>query len=430
MPAETKLYDILGVSSNASASELKSAYRKMALKYHPDKNPDAGDKFKDISHAYEVLSDPQKREIYDNYGEEGLNGSGGMHGGGMNANDIFSQFFGGDMFGGAGGSRSRGPTRTQDMEFALNVTLEDLYCGKQSRIAVQRHVLCKTCSGQGTTKKDALKKCTGCRGTGMKVKIRQMGPMIQQMQSVCDECQGQGESISEADKCTACKGKKVIPDRKVIDVFVERGMENGQRITFAGEADQAPGAVAGDVVVTVNCKEHSFFKRSGNDLICSVPIDLVTALAGGSFTITQLDGRVLRCNVNPGEAIHPEETRAINGEGMPQFKRIHDKGDLIIKFSIIFPNPNTWNIDTAQLEQLRAILPSPAAPSSYNADSSKMIDADVEEEVHLHKVDLSKRSQRGGGGHRSSGAAYDEDYEYADDARGKGGHPGVQCAPQ
>ena len=195
--ADTKLYDILGVPPGASENELKKAYRKLAKEYHPDKNPNAGDKFKEISFAYEVLSNPEKRELYDRYGEQGLReGSGG--GGGMD--DIFSHIFGGGLFSFMGNqSRSRnGRRRGEDMMHPLKVSLEDLYNGKTTKLQLSKNVLCSACSGQGG-KSGAVQKCSACRGRGVRIMIRQLAPgMVQQMQSVCSDCNGEGMHASVA----------------------------------------------------------------------------------------------------------------------------------------------------------------------------------------------------------------------------------------
>ena len=413
MPRNTKLYDILGVSPNATDNELKSAYRKLALKYHPDKNPEAGDKFKEISHAYEVLSDTQKREIYDQYGEEGLSGEGP----GMSAQDIFSQFFGGGFFGGFGGTgqRHRGPRRGADMEFNLSVTLEDLYKGKTTKISVQRQVICKSCDGKGG-KADSVHKCPGCNGTGVRVTIRQMGPMIQQMQSACNECSGEGEIIREKDRCKTCHGKKVISDKKIHEVTIEKGMQGGQKIKFTGEADQAPGVVAGDVVVLISEKEHSLFKRRGRDLHCKVQIELLTALAGGSFTIKHLDDRILEGTIKPGEVIKPDEVRVIEGEGMPEYKRPYNKGNLYVQFEVVFPPQDWTNIEV--IKKLESILP---------PRLSMEIEEGFAEMVTMKRVDPSRKSEHDHGRRAGNRNAYDEDDEEYEEQRGG---PGVQCAQQ
>uniref|UniRef100_A0AAZ3RW53 DnaJ heat shock protein family (Hsp40) member A2a n=1 Tax=Oncorhynchus tshawytscha TaxID=74940 RepID=A0AAZ3RW53_ONCTS len=203
---DTKLYDILGVSPTATENELKKSYRKLAKEYHPDKNPNAGDKFKEISFAYEVLTNPEKKELYDRYGEQGLR-EGGGGGGGMD--DIFSHIFGGGLFGfmgGQGRSRNGGRRRGEDMVHPLKVSLEDLYNGKTTKLQLSKNVLCGTCNGQGG-KTGAVQKCVACRGRGMRIMIRQLAPgMVQQMQSVCTDCNGEGEVINEKDRCKKCEG--------------------------------------------------------------------------------------------------------------------------------------------------------------------------------------------------------------------------------
>lgn len=420
MAKESKLYDTLGVSPNANENELKSAYRKLAMKYHPDKNPDAGDRFKEISHAYEVLSDSKKREIYDSYGEEGLNGGGAGSAGGMNPNDIFAHFFGADIFG--GGGQKRGPRSTENMEFQLSVTLEDLYLGKSTKIAITRQKLCSSCDGKGSKVPNAVRKCSGCQGSGYKVSIRQIGPMIQQMQGVCNECSGKGESIRESDRCLTCNGKKVTPEKKTHQIFVEKGMSHGQRIRLAGEADQSPGLVPGDVIVILQQREHSFFKRSGLDLSCKVQIDLVSSLAGGFFKIKHLDGRILECPIKTGEIIKAEEIRCIPGEGMPEHKRPFTKGDLYVQFEIIYPT-NNW-ASPSVIKSLESIFPPRNAPSSFNGASNSKSSDEIVEEVILQKVDGSRRRENSS----RSRAAYDQDDD--DDRSQEGGPQGVQCNQQ
>jgi len=276
------------------------------LKYHPDKNPNAGERFKEISHAYEVLSDEQKRNIYDNYGEEGLSGEGAGMGGGS-AEELFAQFFGGGLGGGMfgnGGGAPRGPRRGRDLVHALKVTLEDLYKGKVSKLALQKTVLCAKCKGKGG-KEGSIKTCKGCNGTGQKIVMRQMGPMIQRFQALCPDCNGEGETIPAKDKCKECNGKKVVNERKVLNVHVDKGMQEGQRITFAGEADQAPNTIPGDVIFVIETKEHPRFQRKGDDLFYQAKIDLVTALVGGQFSVEHLDERFLKVDILKGEVIRP-----------------------------------------------------------------------------------------------------------------------------
>ncbi|KAI8364215.1 hypothetical protein BD560DRAFT_355151 [Blakeslea trispora] len=404
MVRETKFYDVLGVSPDASESELKKAYRKLALKYHPDKNPEAGDKFKEISHAYEILSDSEKRQLYDQYGEEGLNGGPGM--GGMDAEDLFSQLFGGGFGGGRRGPS--GPRRGKDMVHALKVSLEDLYNGKTSKLALQKHILCPKCDGKGG-KDGAVQKCKTCNGQGVRLITRQMGPIVQQFQQPCDACRGVGETINEKDRCQGCLGKKVTGEKKILEVFIDKGMRDGQKITFAGEGDQAPGIVPGDIIIVIDEKTHPHFKRQGDDLIYEAKIDLLTALAGGKFAIPHLDERVLIVNILPGEAIKPNELKVIPEEGMPAY-RTHTRGHLFVKFTVEFPNPNwTSPENIAALEQI--LPPRPQLPSFGSKHLDEVVMADAE----------GYQSSSRQGSHMHDGYE-DEDEQHAG--------PGVQCAQQ
>jgi DnaJ-class molecular chaperone len=238
--------------------------------------------------------------VYDRFGEEGLNGGGPGGMGGMDPSDLFSSFFGG-AFGG-GQRRPQGPRRGKDMHHALKVTLEDLYKGKTSKLALQKSVVCSKCDGKGG-KEGAVKSCEGCRGTGVKVTLRQFGPMVQQIQSACGDCNGEGEIIREKDRCKGCNGRKIIQERKVLEVHVEKGMRDEQRIAFSGEGDQAPGILPGDVVIVLDQVPHQKFVRKGDDLIYKCDLELLTALAGGQFSFTHLDGRVCVVSVIPGEVI-------------------------------------------------------------------------------------------------------------------------------
>ncbi|KXJ95577.1 hypothetical protein Micbo1qcDRAFT_27377 [Microdochium bolleyi] len=419
MVKETKLYDDLGVSPTATEAELKKAYKISALKHHPDKNPnnpDAEHKFKEISSAYEVLSDPQKRQVYDQYGEAGLEGGAG--GGGMAAEDLFAQFFGGGgggfggglggMFGGMGG-QSRGPPKARTIHHTHKVSLEDIYKGKISKLALQRSIICPKCDGRGG-KEGAVKRCAGCDGHGMKTMMRQMGPMIQRFQTVCPDCNGEGEIVKEKDRCKGCNGKKTIVDRKVLHVHVDKGVRSGTKVEFRGEGDQAPGVQAGDVVFEIEQKPHPRFTRKEDDLFYRCEIDLVTALAGGKIFVEHLDDRWLSIDIMPGEAIANESVKMLRGQGMPA-PRHHDHGNMYIQFSVKFPERG-WTTDESAFEALRKVLPPPALDSVPSADA-------VTEEVDLEDVDTQ------GGARGFGGGPMDEDDE--------DGHPGaerVQCASQ
>lgn len=275
------------------------------LKDKNAKNPDAAEKFKDLSRAYEILQDPQKRQLYDQYGEEGLEQSGA--GGGMNPEDLFAQWFGGgSAFGGmfGGGMRDTGPKKARTIHHVHKVSLEDIYRGKISKLALQKSIICPACDGRGG-KEGAVKTCTGCNGAGMKTMMRQMGPMIQRFQTVCPDCQGEGETIRDKDKCKRCLGKKTVVERKVLHVHVDKGVKSGHKIDFRGEGDQMPGIQPGDVQFEIEQKPHPRFQRKDDDLFYHAEIDLLTALAGGVINIEHLDDRWLTVNIFPGEPITP-----------------------------------------------------------------------------------------------------------------------------
>ena len=227
----------------------------------------------------------------------------------MAAEDLFAQFFGGgsafgSMFG--GGMRDTGPKKARTISHVHKVSLEDIYRGKVSKLALQKSVICPKCDGRGG-KEGAVKKCTGCDGRGMKAMMRQMGPMIQRFQTVCPDCQGEGEIIRDRDRCKQCNGKKTIIERKVLHVHVDRGVKSGTKIEFRGEGDQLPGVEPGDVVFEIEQKPHPRFQRKDDDLFYHADIDLLTALAGGTIFIEHLDERWLTVEIIPGEVISPGE---------------------------------------------------------------------------------------------------------------------------
>jgi len=418
MVKETEFYDRLGVTPETNKEDIKKAYRKLAVKFHPDKNPnnpEAVEKFKEISEAYEVLSDDNKRQMYDKYGKDGLREGGfAAH----SAQDIFEQFFGGGFGSFFGGGGARGPRRTEDIVHELQVTLEDLYRGKTTKLSVTRNVICQTCTGNGTKSGVTGGKCKTCDGRGVRVIIKQIGPgMIQQMQTVCNECGGKGETIKEEDKCKDCKGKKVTKEKKILNVYVDKGMKHGQKIVFSGESDEAPGQEPGDIIFVLIEKKHEVFKRNGNDLYIEATIPLIEALGGFAFSIKHLDDRNLLIKSDKGDVITPGEVRMLANEGMPIHKRPMENGNLYIQFTIEFPKPGTLN--PTQIQQLEKVLP-----------PRRAVPKGEFEEVHLTKVNANER----GAGQRANGAGGgmygrrgDED---SDDEEHSGGGQRVQCAQQ
>jgi len=275
-PADTtKFYKVLEIDKNANESEIKKAYRKLAVKHHPDKGGDQ-EKFKEITQAYEVLSDAEKRSTYDRFGEEGLEGGGG----GGDPGDIFAQMFGGG--GGGGGARRR--QKTKDVNQPLKATLEQMYNGATKKMAITRKVI---------DKKKGVVECQKCDGRGVVVQVVRMGPMIQQMQSQCDACGGNGKTFTTK------------TDKEVLEVHIQKGSPDSHKVQFREMADEHPDADTGDVNFILKEQEHALFKRKGADLFVEKTISLVEALCGFSMEVTHLDGRKLLIKTSPGEIVKP-----------------------------------------------------------------------------------------------------------------------------
>lgn len=361
-----------------------------------------------MTSAYEALSDPQKRDMYDRFGEQGLSESGGM-GGGMDPQDLFSQLFGGagGFFGGGGGRGPRGPRKGKDLVHRVKVTLEELYVGKTTKLALQKHILCSKCEGRGG-KEGSVKTCQGCHGQGIKVVLRQLGPMVQQMQQTCPDCQGAGEQIAPKDRCKQCNGKKITQERQVLEARIDVGMEDGQQIVFKEAADQAPNTIPGDVVIIVDEQPHPRFKRRKNDLVTDVEIDLLTALGGGKIQIEHLDKRALSVELPAGEVVKPGAMKVLRGQGMPSYRH-HEMGDLYVNLSVTFPD----SIPIERIALLEQALPPRSEPSKGRKD------LDVEDVV-MDDIDEREAKQA-----RSNGAGAGG---MDDDEEGPDGGPGVQCA--
>lgn len=391
MVKETTYYDILGVKPNATSDELKKAYRQLALKYHPDKNPNEGERFKQISQAYEVLSNPDKRELYDHGGEQALKEGGISSGGYSSPMDIFEMVFGGGMggmggmFDGFGGGRGRGgPRKGKELMHPLTVTLEELYNGSTRKLALQKKVICAACEGRGG-KKGANEKCGKCKGSGMEVYTTQVGPgIIHQVKSACRDCQGQGERMNPKDKCKVCQGGKTVKERKILEVHVDKGMSSGQRVMFRGEGDQEPGLEPGDIVVVLDQKDHPVFRRHGNDLLMQMTLELVEALCGFQRVIPTLDNRNLVITSIPGQVVKHGDLKYVMGEGMPIYKNPFEKGRLVIQFDVNFPN----SINPAVIPELETCLPPRTEIKIPNeAEEAMLTDLDPEQERRRAAMD-------------------------------------------
>ena len=334
--AEKDLYNILGVAKTASQDDIKKAFRKLAMKYHPDRNPDnreeAEAKFKEAKAAYDILSDEQKRATYDRYGYEAGNGAGGGFGGfgagGFNA-DVFGDIFG-DIF---GGGRNRGGTRQQqprghDLAYEFDLSLEEAVNGGEKRIRIPTYVRCKNCSGSGATEKSVKRNCPGCNGSGQ-VRMQQGFFSIAQ---ACPQCGGKGQIIENP--CTDCHGDGRVKQQKTLNVNIPAGVDNGDRIRLSGEGEAGErGAPAGDLYVEIHVRKHPIFAREGDNLHCAMPISFVTAALGGDLEVPTLGGRVML-------TVPPEtqtgKTFRLKGKGVKSV-RSRTTGDLYCTVNIETP---------------------------------------------------------------------------------------------
>ncbi len=336
------LYETLGVAKTADEKELKSAFRKLAMKYHPDKNPgdaEAEKTFKEISLAYEMLKDPQKRAAYDRYGhaafeQGGMGGGGaGMGGGAGGFSDIFEDIFGEMMGGGRQRRSSGGRERGADLRYNMEITLEEAYAGKTAQIRVPTSITCDVCTGSGAKPGTKPTTCATCQGSG-RVRAAQGFFSIER---TCPTCQGRGQTI--ADPCGKCHGQGRITEERSLSVNIPAGIEDGTRIRLSGEGEAGlRGGPAGDLYIFLSVKPHEFYQRDGADLYCSVPISMTTAALGGKFDVATLDGTKSRVSV-------PEGTQAgkqfrLKAKGMPVL-RSSQIGDLYIQIQIETPQKLT-----------------------------------------------------------------------------------------
>ncbi len=323
-------YEVLGVSREVTKVELKKSYRRMAMKYHPDRNEgdkEIEEKFKEIKEAYEILNDEQKRAAYDQFGHEGVNQQAGFGGGGAGFSDIFGDVFG-DIFGGGRRSNTRGPQRGADLRYNLEITLEQAVHGAAVKITVPRHIHCDSCEGSGAKKGTKPATCNTCGGHGQ-VRMQQGLFAIQQ---TCPACHGVGKTIKE--QCPDCHGQGKVRDERTLSVKVPAGVDTGDRIRLSGEGEAGDaGAPPGDLYVQMHIKQHDIFERDDENLYCEVPIDFVTAALGGELEVPTLDGKVtLKI---------PQETQTgkmfrLRGKGVPAMRGGY-KGDLFCKVLIETP---------------------------------------------------------------------------------------------
>lgn len=351
MAEKRDYYEVLGVEKNASAEEIKKAYRKKAIQYHPDKNPgdkEAEEKFKEAAEAYDVLSDPQKRQRYDQFGHSGVGGAGGMGGGFSSMEDIFSQF--GDLFEswgmgsmgghfssffGGGGGRQR-VRRGSDLRVKVRLTLEEISTGVEKKIKVRKLVPCTACNGTGSADGREGDTCPTCKGTGHVIRTQRGIFGMMQVQEECPTCHGEGKVIRN--KCTKCGGEGVIRDEEIVTIKIPAGVSGGMQIPIQGKGNAAPhGGVPGDLLVLVEEEEHKDLVREGNDLVYNLLLDMPTAVLGGQVKIPTLTGDV-KITITPGT--QPGKVLRMRGKGLPiidQFARQYGTGDLLINVGVYIP---------------------------------------------------------------------------------------------
>lgn len=362
MAKKRDYYEILGVDKGASAEEIKKSYRKLAIKFHPDKNPDdptAEDKFKEAAEAYSILSDEDKRRRYDQYGHAGVSGAGGggaYGGGGFSMDDIFSQFgdiFGdsspfGDIFGGRGGGNGRRVRKGSDLRIKLKLDLQEIANGVEKKIKVKRYTSCNTCGGNGAKNGTSLTNCTTCNGSGQvrKVVSTMLGQMVST--STCPTCNGEGKIISE--RCEVCAGEGRQLQDDLISLNIPGGVADGMQLSMSGKGNvPTRGGVAGDLLIIIEEEEDEFLKRDGNNVVFDMHLSFIDAALGTSVEIPTIDGKA-RINVEAGTQagkilrLKSKGIKDLNGYG---------RGDQLVHVNVWTPQQLTAD-EKALLEKLRA----------------------------------------------------------------------------
>jgi molecular chaperone DnaJ len=341
-------YEILEVGKDAGAEEIKKAYRKKAIQFHPDKNPDdksAEDKFKEAAEAYEVLSNPDKKARYDRFGHAGMSGNGGFSGEGMTFDDIFSRF--GDVFGdafgggfgsffGGGGGRSGGRQRVNkgtNLRVTVKLTLDEIANGTTKKIKVKKYVACSACGGNGEKNGQSSKTCPTCNGRGVQTRI--VNTIMGQMQttSTCQTCGGEGKIIEE--KCATCYGEGVVSGEELIELKIPAGVSEGVQLSVSGKGNAARrGGINGDLLVVIQEVEHPDFQRDGNDIIYNLFISIPDAILGTNSEIPTLQGKV-KIKIDPGT--QSGKILRLRGKGLPDLNG-YSRGDLMVRINVFIPS--------------------------------------------------------------------------------------------
>ncbi len=340
-------YEILGVSKNASQDEIKKAYRKQALKHHPDKNPgnkDAEQKFREAAEAYEVLRDENKRAKYDRFGHAGVSGSGnGFSGGGMTMEDIFSHF--GDVFGDmggfsgfggfggfGGGTQSRRTTKGSNIRIKVKLTLNEMVNGVKKKVKVNKYIKCETCNGTGAAGGSSYSTCSNCKGSGQVTKISNTFLGRMQTTSTCHVCGGEGRSIDE--KCTKCYGEGIIKDHEIIEINIPAGVTEGIQLTVTGKGNAARrGGINGDLIILIEETPHPELVRDGKDLVYSLYLSMPEAALGKQIEVPTVNSKV-KIKIDPGT--QPGKILRLKGKGLPDING-YGSGDQLINVNVWVP---------------------------------------------------------------------------------------------
>lgn len=350
MATKRDYYEVLGVSKSATKDELKKSYRKLAIQYHPDKNPgdkEAEEKFKEAAEAYEVLSDDDKRRKYDQFGHAGLGGAGGGGFSGFgDINDIFEHFgdiFGGAFgggFGGGFGSRGRGGRQAvrkgSNLRVRVQLNLQEIVQGVEKKIKLKKKVTCTTCNGSGAANPSAVQTCTTCNGSGYVVQVVNSILGRMQQQSACPTCGGEGKTITQ--KCTSCYGEGIVDGEETVSIKIPAGVGEGMQMNVAGKGN-APrrGGVSGDLIVVIAEESHPELQRDGNDLIYELPISFPHAVLGATVEVPTVEGNV---KIKIDEGTQPGKVLRLRGKGIPDVNG-YGRGDLLVQIQVFVPKSIT-----------------------------------------------------------------------------------------